>query len=93
MTKSTQNLLLYIAESLVETLRSDSEQVGDTEQVRIAGKRVEAMGRYLQARGTGPGYMKMTRSEFLSIQPKDENYDLYLDKADEIESEGGFLSE
>lgn len=91
MNKSSKNLLLYIAESLVESLKADAATVGDEERVRIIGKKVEAMGRYIQSRGTGPGYMKMTRSEFLSIQ--DEHYDAYVDKADEIEAEGGFLPE
>lgn len=93
MLKSSKNLLLYIAEALVENLKADSDTTNDQEEVRILGKRVEALGRYIQARGSGPGYMKMTRSEFLLLQQNDEEYDLYMDKADEIEAEGGFLPE
>lgn len=92
MNKSTKNLLLYIAESLIEYLQADST-ANDHEEVGVLAKRVQALGRYTQSRGTGPGYMKMTRSEFLLLHSKDDDYDAYLFKADEIEAEGGFIAE
>lgn len=90
---STKHLLLYIAESILEQLQSDCT-ANDREEVVMLGKRVEALGRYVQSRGTGHGYMKMTKTEFLLLHSKeDDDYDCYLFKADEIESEGGFIDE
>lgn len=94
MKQSTKNALLYIAESLVNDLKADASVVKDQQEVEKIGKIVESMGRYLQGRESGPGYMKMTKSEFLALYKFDpENYEGYVAKAEEIEDEGGFLPE
>lgn len=91
MEKSDKNLLLYIAEELIEMLQSDA--ANDQDEVIALGKIVETMGRYLQSKGAGPGYMKMTKSEFILVCERLQDHELYADKADEIESEGGFIPE
>ena len=95
MKKSTKTLLLYIAESLVNDLKADANLVRDKEEIENMGKIVESWGRYLQGSRSGPGYMKMTKSEFLSLHKilGDDTYENYALKADEIEEEGGFLPE
>lgn len=94
MDKSTKNLLLYIAEAILEDLQADS-MANDHEEVSVIAKRVEALGRYTQSRGTGVGYMKMTKSEYIALHANDaeDDYYFYISKADEIESEGGFIAE
>lgn len=95
MEHSTKNLLLYIAESLLENMKAAPDVKEHEELVKNLSKIVESLGRYLQNRGGQPGYMKMTKSEFLSSHKilGDESYENYLYKADEIEEEGGFLPE
>lgn len=92
MDQADKNLLLYIAEALIESLKSDSESVGDTAEVMMIGKKVEVMGRYIQSRGTGGAYMKMTKAEFIRLFEDDEHYEGYVIRANEIEAEGGFQS-
>ena len=93
MKQSVKMELLYITESLLDILKDDPDI--DGEQLIQASKVVEIMCRYTQCKGSGPGYMKMTKADFLSAFKgfvDDESYEDYVCKADDIELEGGFLS-